>query len=790
MWATQAYSEASASFPAGLGPERTSSVAAQPSHSRTGLDTAAMSEPKYREWILETIDSLRSRKARPDLERICRMVRRRHGSDPDRTRVELEKLIQDQTVLKVSYKGSISYRNAAKVQRKCRKKPDVSAGGGSATPASTATATAAASTSVAATAVADGKEAAKHAEPKNNAAGENSSSSCPEQRHCHSPGAPRFEDVGDTLPNSGNGCLGCGGSGGDDCASCKKASALKEKKVSPPDNGEDEEGDDDDDDNNNNSGGGGKTRASRGAEQDGSPQKLRQRPAKCARLPAKSCRSSADEAHPDLGDRLVASVRSLAEKRGAATVSTARGHPPPQLGLKEILGFLSSQERLSQEKLTRSKVKVVLEREVAKGRLRRTRFGNITLPVRGEARSARHAKTTTTATSPPHQERGNKRREEKDEDEAMETESSEEEEEEEEADMSEQEEADGKSSFVDECEEVKDAEVAESREDGAAEQLPLLEVAPKSPASSASSLAHPEIKQTYPGVQEPEPDPCDVPMHVEEEEEEEKQCAVAKVPPLSHNSVACSSDKDLTGPPGQHPPETHAMDESSPEEPESREAAECSPEKVEEKDDELQPTQNEDRRPRVECYPLTEPLRLNCVEDEPPDSRGSRRPVPVENCRCPVEVNVASCLLTPTASPGEMAMADERTLNGEIFVKREKASADPIDWSVSDVVSYFTAAGFGEQAGAFRNQVIRRLSFHPIGVPRSAAWPGQLHSVSAVRSDWSTSRPPSSAALAFLFTCDPMSPNLTRHRAAVAPPVTDPSLPELLMASRLDCLFR
>ncbi|XP_076866218.1 sterile alpha motif domain containing 1a [Brachyhypopomus gauderio] len=80
-----------------------------------------MSEPRYREWILETIDSLRSRKARPDLERICRMVRRRHGSEPDRTCLELEKLIQEQTVLKVNYKGSISYRNAAKVQRGRRK---------------------------------------------------------------------------------------------------------------------------------------------------------------------------------------------------------------------------------------------------------------------------------------------------------------------------------------------------------------------------------------------------------------------------------------------------------------------------------------------------------------------------------------------------------------------------------------------------------------------------------------------------------------------------------------------
>ncbi|KAL2101614.1 hypothetical protein ACEWY4_003375 [Coilia grayii] len=80
-----------------------------------------MSEPRYREWILETIDSLRSRKARPDLERICRMVRRRHGSEPDRTCKELEKLIQEQTVLKVNYKGSISYRNAAKVQRNRKK---------------------------------------------------------------------------------------------------------------------------------------------------------------------------------------------------------------------------------------------------------------------------------------------------------------------------------------------------------------------------------------------------------------------------------------------------------------------------------------------------------------------------------------------------------------------------------------------------------------------------------------------------------------------------------------------
>uniref|UniRef100_A0A2K5F0P0 Sterile alpha motif domain containing 1 n=1 Tax=Aotus nancymaae TaxID=37293 RepID=A0A2K5F0P0_AOTNA len=93
---------------------------ALPPRNGGGRTTAARSSsaasPHYQEWILDTIDSLRSRKARPDLERICRMVRRRHGPEPERTRAELEKLIQQRAVLRVSYKGSISYRNAARVQ--------------------------------------------------------------------------------------------------------------------------------------------------------------------------------------------------------------------------------------------------------------------------------------------------------------------------------------------------------------------------------------------------------------------------------------------------------------------------------------------------------------------------------------------------------------------------------------------------------------------------------------------------------------------------------------------------
>ncbi|MBN3279155.1 SAMD1 protein, partial [Polyodon spathula] len=70
---------------------------------------------------------------------------------------------------------------------------------------------------------------------------------------------------------------------------------------------------------------------------------------------------------------------------------------------------------------------------------------------------------------------------------------------------------------------------------------------------------------------------------------------------------------------------------------------------------------------------------------------------------CAVEAGVAPCLLTPSASPGE---TEQRVLNGDVCVKVEKCGVDPVDWSVADVVSYFTAAGFGEQAGAFRNQEI------------------------------------------------------------------------------------
>lgn len=80
--------------------------------------------------------------------------------------------------------------------------------------------------------------------------------------------------------------------------------------------------------------------------------------------------------------------------------------------------------------------------------------------------------------------------------------------------------------------------------------------------------------------------------------------------------------------------------------------------------------------------------------------------IPIRNCSdCKLEVGVSSCLLTPSASPGA---AEERGMNEGIggFVKLETSGMSPVDWTVADVASYFTTAGFPEQALAFRTQEI------------------------------------------------------------------------------------
>ncbi|XP_072172577.1 uncharacterized protein [Diadema setosum] len=64
--------------------------------------------------ILDAIDSLRKRKARPDLERICHMVERKNGIRSMDVIRELNQMVDAETVIKVDYKGNTSYRNAAK----------------------------------------------------------------------------------------------------------------------------------------------------------------------------------------------------------------------------------------------------------------------------------------------------------------------------------------------------------------------------------------------------------------------------------------------------------------------------------------------------------------------------------------------------------------------------------------------------------------------------------------------------------------------------------------------------
>lgn len=73
-----------------------------------------MSEIKNRERILEAIDQLRRRKARPDINRICNFLMRRFSVSSNDTKADLQRCIENDIVLKVEYKGNISYRNAAK----------------------------------------------------------------------------------------------------------------------------------------------------------------------------------------------------------------------------------------------------------------------------------------------------------------------------------------------------------------------------------------------------------------------------------------------------------------------------------------------------------------------------------------------------------------------------------------------------------------------------------------------------------------------------------------------------
>ncbi|XP_015205117.1 sterile alpha motif domain-containing protein 1 [Lepisosteus oculatus] len=677
-----------------------------------------MSEPKYRDWILETIDSLRSRKARPDLDRICRMVRRRHGSDPDRTRLELEKLIQEQTVLKVSYKGSISYRNAAKVQRKSRKKIDQGAGAGGGGAVGDQTKNADLNN--------DGDTAPSPVERKD-PHGKGAEGCGARQSDDPQPktGGISEKDEGDLVPSSGNSCLCCG------AAACKSqpraapgssvnASASREKKPQEPSR---EKGTD------NGSSLANKTRGTRGVEASLPERECynsnKQRRTcshhghtqthlkpKCKVGPApKASRSSSDEPNPDLGDRLVASVRSLAERRGPCA---SRGHT--SLGLKEILGFLSSHERLSEEKLTRSKVKVVLEREVARGRLRRTRFGNITLPVRGAG-----VKSTARLAKSALQGRQSTKKEEKDTEGAMETDASEEETPPEPEDKGSAE-TPSPDQQDQELTDISTAAAEREGKDTLSEEGNTKGFLPDIPTvASQDSILEQKQECTSSKVKE-----CSFQMDTCKDKEMEavlpsenkisEQCTLVKVLPISHVDLQPSSCsvpdlvKECTVEKCQRSSyaiedmllvlqeNTEASEEVVPQE------AVCLTVQGDVKNGEEKMQMEEVIVIPEEHVPDSSTTQVRLMECSEGVTLSS---VPAQSrLGCKMEVGVASCLLTPSASPGDTDTAEERVLNGDLFVKSEKPGIDPMDWTVSDVVSYFTAAGFGEQAGAFRTQEI------------------------------------------------------------------------------------
>ncbi|XP_035390434.1 atherin isoform X2 [Electrophorus electricus] len=597
-----------------------------------------MSEPRYREWILETIDSLRSRKARPDLERICRMVRRRHGSDPDRTRAELDKLIQEQTVLKVSYKGSISYRNAAKVQRKCRKKVDQTNDSSSGSCESVG-------------------EQTKHANFNNDG---DSAHSPTDQEECEDkePDPPGASPCCDLLsqtsrstkekekilsPVSGNSFVSCGATSSSVAGGCGvKASAAKDRglisqaggnrsspcresgtterdasdALSPSKRVEGEDtlcfG---------HEGGEGKERktcssasSAISSQAQRNKQSVQLKPK--LKVGAKGSGNGSeipDQTSADLGDRLVAAVRSLSERnRGSVAI---RGHA--LLGLKEILGYLSTQAGQTEEKLTRNRVKVVLEREIEKGRLRRTRLGHITVPARGMGAAKPSARLLKSALQDRH---------------------------------------------LVKKEEGKEAELMEAESEGHEKMEVERELTTLAdPQVGVAGLAHGPLSLS------PEMRPCDV-SHPAMMSEEKFQPVSLPSPLSPKHSIHQEAESCGSEGPTLMQVSSASIGCFREEQRSSTPAPPCSP---------------------TQAIVMTDSVKV-------PSS------IPIKNY-CKMEVAVSSCLLTPSASPG---VAEERGINGGVFVKSESSAVNPVDWTVADVASYFTAAGFPEQALAFRTQEI------------------------------------------------------------------------------------
>ncbi|XP_070708198.1 histone acetyltransferase KAT6B isoform X2 [Pempheris klunzingeri] len=70
-----------------------------------------LANPLYTEWILEAIQKIKRQKQRPSEERICHAVATSHGLDKKTVLEQLELSVHDGSILKVTNKGSASYKD-------------------------------------------------------------------------------------------------------------------------------------------------------------------------------------------------------------------------------------------------------------------------------------------------------------------------------------------------------------------------------------------------------------------------------------------------------------------------------------------------------------------------------------------------------------------------------------------------------------------------------------------------------------------------------------------------------
>ncbi|KAF0298509.1 Histone acetyltransferase KAT6A [Amphibalanus amphitrite] len=73
--------------------------------------TFSKSKQCIKDWILTAIDQLKLRKARPDRYRIAYVLNKQFGVDIDAVNEVLEQMTDEHSIVRVDYKGSVSYRD-------------------------------------------------------------------------------------------------------------------------------------------------------------------------------------------------------------------------------------------------------------------------------------------------------------------------------------------------------------------------------------------------------------------------------------------------------------------------------------------------------------------------------------------------------------------------------------------------------------------------------------------------------------------------------------------------------